>query len=191
MDATLRLRAPWTGADVRSRELSWGLTKAIPVERWPKHAFVARLRGNHSASNWSGGRPYVVGGLWNQNVLDSLMNQVTLPTTVVRGYPAGIRAGANSLLFNAEYRFPIWWIDAGYSSLPLAFERLTGAVFLDSAVTYQHVYQIAHPLLGVGGELQLRFRMGYFLDQTLRVGLARGFGSDGEWAWYLGFGTGF
>lgn len=191
MDATLRLRGPWTGADVRSRELSWGLAKAVPIHRWPKHAAVARLRGNHSASNWSGGRPYVLGGIWNQNVLDSLINQISLPTTVVRGYSPGIRSGANSLLLNAEYRFPIWWIDEGYSSLPLAFERLTGALFMDAGVAYQHVRGISDPLLGIGAELQLRIRMGYFLDQTLRAGMARGFGPDGEWTWYLGLGTGF
>lgn len=191
MDATFRVRAPWTAADTRSRELSWGLTKAVPIHRWQRHAFVLRVRGAHMASSWASTRPYVLGGAWDQSILDALIEQTSAPTTVVRGYDSGVRSGANTLLLNAEYRFPLWWIDAGYSSMPLFFERLTGAVFVDAGSAYQRAPVLDELLLGVGAEVRLRFRLGYFLDQNMRLGVARGFGPDGIWNWYLSMGSGF
>ena len=190
LSATFRVRAPWTGSDWRSRELTWGITRANPIHAFSRHAVVLRLTGAHLATN-SGANAFVLGGAANQNIMDALIQQVAAPTSVVRGYELGARRGANRLLLNAEYRFPIWWIDAAYSTVPLAFERLTGAVFVDSGIAFQRTPTMDDALLGVGVELRLRVRLSYFLDQDFRAGVARGVGPDGIWNWYVNFGSSF
>lgn len=186
-----RLRTRILGSDFESRELTLGAMKAVPIGRWDKHAVVLRLRGGGSQSDFRRRSVYYVGGMTDQNLWEAIRDQLGASTTVVRGFAPGIRHGAFFAMLNAEYRFPLWWIDSGVSTLPLFFDRLTGAVFLDAAVAFDHPTLTPGPLIGMGAELRFQLTAGYYQPQSFRLGVARGFGRDGEWQGYLLFGGSF
>lgn len=187
----LRLRAPWLGAHYESRELSFAIQKAIPIRRWRRHALVLRLLGAAAQSRFDRPMTYSVGGMADQNLWEALQNQIGASTAVVRGYrPARLR-GSHYLLANAEYRFPLLWIDWGHSTLPLFFERVHGALFVDAATTFEPNPSGQHTLVGVGAELRIDITAGYYLPQSFRIGAARGFGPEGIWQWYVLLGRGF
>lgn len=187
----LRLRAPWLGAHYESREFSFAVQKAVPIHRWNKHALVVRLLGAAAQSRFDRPITYAVGGMADQNLWEALQNQVGAPTAVVRGYePARLR-GQHYLLANAEYRFPLLFVDWGHSTLPLFLERFHGALFVDAATTFEPNPAGQHTLIGVGAEVRVDLTLGYYLPQSLRIGAARGFGPEGIWQWYVLLGRGF
>lgn len=189
--AGLRIRAPWLGAHYQSRELSFSLKKALPVTRWRRHALVFRLQGAIAQSRFDRPITYSVGGMQDQNLWNALQSQIGASTVVVRGFSAARVRGDQYLLGGAEYRFPLLWIDWGHSTLPLFFERIHGALFVDAATAFDRAKSHQHTLVGVGGELRLDLTAGYYAPQSFRVGVARGLGPVGQWQGYVLFGRGF
>jgi outer membrane protein assembly factor BamA len=97
---------------------------------------------------------------------------------MLRGYPAGFQGGQHFTLANAEYRFPIVNFDRGSSTLPIFWNRLTGAVFFDYGAAFDVVGEAKYKS-GTGGELWLETFLGYGLSMTFRLGYARGLASEG------------
>lgn len=186
-----RLRTRVLGSDFESREYTFSVLKAVPIARWDKHAFVLRLRGGGARSDFRRRSAYYVGGMTDQNLWEAIRDQVGASTTAVRGFSPSIRSGQFFLMVNAEYRFPVWWIDTGISTLPLFFERLTGAVFVDATAAFDRPSALSGPLVGVGAELRLQLTAGFYQPQSFRLGIARGLGPDGEWQGYVLFGGSF
>ena len=187
----LRLRASVLGADYETRQLSMSVKKAIPIHRWERHALVLRLRGATSQSRFDRQSSYSIGGMTEQNLWESLREQVGAPTHVVRGFRPAVVRGRHYVTAQAEYRFPLLWLDWGHSTLPLFFERIHGAFFVDAATAFDHAPSIDRTLVGVGAELRLDLTAGYYLPQSFRLGVARGIGSHGIWQGYLLFGGSF
>lgn len=187
----LRLRARWLGAHYDSRELSFAVQKAVPIHRWDKHAFVVRLLGAAAQSRFDRPIGYAIGGIYDQNLWEALQNQLGASTQVVRGYQPGILRGGQYLLANAEYRFPLLWIDWGHSTLPFFLERIHGAFFVDAATTFEPTASGQSVLVGVGGEIRIDLTLGYYLPQALRLGVARGLGPEGMWQGYVLLGRSF
>lgn len=187
----VRLREPWLGADYNTREFSFSLKKAIPIPRWRRHALVFRLQGAVVQSHYNRPIGYSIGGLADQNIWEALQQQIGASTRVVRGYRLTRLRGPQYLLANAEYRFPLLWLDWGHSTLPLFFERIHGALFVDAATTFEPNPSGQHTLVGLGGELRVDLTAGYYMPQSFRLGVARGLGPEGVWQGYVLFGRSF
>lgn len=186
-----RWRSKLTGADYETRDLSVSLQKAIPIHRWDRHALVLRFRGASSQARFDRPVAYSLGGIQEQNLWEALRDQVGASTIHVRGFRPGAIRGAYYGLLNVEYRFPLFWLDWGHSTLPLFFERVHAAVFVDAATAFDHHPTGEGTLVGVGAELRVDVTAGYYLPQGFRLGLARGFGPHGIWQGYLLFGGAF
>lgn len=187
----LRFRSALVGSDVETRELSFSLMKALPVHRWERHAFVLRMQGATNAARPEFRSAYSVGGLHEQNLWEALREQIGASTRNVRGYRPGAIRGAHYVMMSAEYRFPLLWLDWGHSTLPLFFERIHGAVFVDAATAFDIHPTLAQSLMGVGAEIRLDVQAGYYLPQGFRLGVARGIGQHGIWQGYFLFGGSF
>ena len=130
-------------------------------------------------SGFSGRSGFSTGGYADQPLLDVYTSGVRQSTFVLRGFEPQQFIGNNFSLINAEYRFPLAYVDRGVSTLPVFLRHVSGAVFADWGGAYDRIPRnsptdVLH--LGVGGELWVSFMLGYRLEWTARVGLAHGFG---------------
>lgn len=93
----------------------------------------------------------------------------------LRGYEAGAFYGDQLHVLNAEYRFPIAWIERGYETLPFYLWRLHAAVYSDVGAAFFGKLTPDKVRASVGGELRLDGWLGYFLPFMLQLGYAHGF----------------
>ncbi len=147
---------------------------------WAKHHVLAlAASGGGSSGSYAQRQVFTTGGYADQPILDVYTSGIRQSLFVLRGFAPRQFAGNNYTLFNAEYRFPIAYIDRGVSTLPWFVRQVSGALFSDWGGAYNKIdhndpLSVLH--LGVGGELWLALYLGYRMDFTLRVGLAHGFG---------------
>lgn len=95
----------------------------------------------------------------------------------VRGYDEGARVGDRAFSASAEYRFPLLLVERGVGTLPVYLDRLWGDLFADAggawcADTCPRTPGGADLLYSVGAEAVTQVRVGYFVDLTLRAGVA-------------------
>jgi outer membrane protein assembly factor BamA len=115
----------------------------------------------------------------DEPILDAYTSDLLQSAFVLRGYEPGQFGGNQMVLSNAEYRFPIAYVDRGLSTLPVFVSAVSGAVFADfggafNRLNYDEPESDLH--LGTGAELWLELTLGYTVTNTLRFGAARGFG---------------
>jgi outer membrane protein assembly factor BamA len=146
---------------------------------WAKHHVLAlRASGGISGGGYLGEQLFYVGGFVDEPVIDTVLNSVVQGGFALRGYPVLAEAGSNFALFNAEYRFPILNVDRGLSTLPVFFNRITGAAFVDYGSAFNDAFD-AQFKTGTGAELWFELTFGYSLDFIFRAGYARGWASEG------------
>lgn len=187
----IRLRERALGADYPFRSFSFSVKKAIPLTRWDKHVLMLKGDGAFSQSPATKMQVYTLGGQGGQNLWEAIRDQVGAPTRVVRGFPVGVVQAPHYVMLNAEYRFPVLWMDWGHSTIPLFFDRLHGALFMDAALGIDRAFGVEKWLVGFGGELRMDLTASYYLPQEFRLGVARGVGPDGIWQGYVLFGQSF
>jgi len=144
---------------------------------WLEHHSLAL----HAGAGTSGGnfpRAYSVGGFVDLPLYDVIRNTLVQGGVALRGYAPVVESGRNYALFNAEYRFPIVNIDRGFSTFPVFFNRLTGAIFVDYGSAFDDA-ATAQFKTGAGGELWLDSLLAYILNFTFRIGYAKGLASGG------------
>lgn len=93
---------------------------------------------------------------------------------VLRGYPSGKFRGKKAAVGTVEYRFPVRNIEKGYSTWPVFFNRLHGAVFSDYGDAWDGEFNFAGFKTSVGVELGTDLTLSYFLPITFKIGYARG-----------------
>ncbi|MFW5968184.1 MAG: hypothetical protein ACOCV2_11730, partial [Persicimonas sp.] len=149
------------------------------------------VTGGIRRSNFLGARAYAVGGYSSQDVLTDLVLQQPRGQFVLRGYPPGHSRGSQYQVWNAEYRFPIWDLDQGFSTVPVFLRRAKGALFADAGGAFDGYLADADFLTSVGAEAQLDAVFGYRIGGSLRLGYARGLSEGGVHEWYVRYGGGF
>ena len=188
----LSLQAPALGSDYTSIGATWSgrLFKEAPWHE--RHVFTAGLVGGFIETDFRTRRTFALGGQTPQNVLSSLLFQTPTGGLVVRGYDPVAQVGNHYLWLNAEYRFPVWDVEQGFSTLPLFIRQLKGRLFADAGSAYDGFVADADLLVGVGAEVQLSLVVGYYLSGSLRLGYARGLDPElGRDDLYVLFGGGF
>lgn len=110
--------------------------------------------------------------------------------TPLRGFPIGVGYGRHVALLSAEYRIPVLEIQRGLGTVPLFFDRISVAPFVDVAKAW-NVWHQAQLLTGVGAETRIHVMLAQGIPSEFRLGLARGLGSLGVNQVILGIGAVF
>ena len=69
------------------------------------------------------------------------------------GYPPGAFSGDQYHALRLEYRFPVWWAEAAYKTIPAFFRRLQAGVFTDNVLITFDSLDTDDWRSSVGGEL--------------------------------------
>ncbi|MGC4091730.1 MAG: BamA/TamA family outer membrane protein [Polyangiaceae bacterium] len=147
---------------------------------WRHHHVLALAASTGSSTGTYARRQgFAAGGYSDQPLIDVYTSGVRQSLFVLRGFEPNQFIGNNYTLLNAEYRFPIVYVDRGVSTLPVFLRQVSGALFADWGGAYDRIerknpFSVLH--LGVGGELWVNFTLGYQRNWTLRLGMAHGFG---------------
>jgi Tol biopolymer transport system component len=181
-----------TGSDFDATTFDYNLRGYHPSPWFDQHIFTLGVSGGATYSNLRGQTGFAIGGYRPQDFLNSILLRQSGAQLLLRGYPANVVTGTHFQLLNGEYRFPLWDMDEGLSTLPLFFKRLKGAVFADSGIAGSRSdMHFSNLRTSVGAELTLDTTMGYSFSSPFRVGYARGLSQDGVSEWYLRYGGRF
>ncbi|MCC7536972.1 MAG: PD40 domain-containing protein [Deltaproteobacteria bacterium] len=186
----LSLAHPVLGSSFRVTTASYYYREFVPMPV-RGHVLAVGLEGGISAGDAGRRGVFAVGGFEQVALLQALQDQIYAPSTALRGYPPGFRAGTRYQLLNVEYRFPILQIDRGLSTFPVFIDRVYGGAFVDYGNAFFGDFVPGDLVLGAGAELFLEMTLGYSLYYSLRFGLARGFMDGGETQGYFVLGTPF
>jgi hypothetical protein len=109
----------------------------------------------------------------------------------LRGYAPWSLYGDQFHLLNAEYRFPIAYLDRGVSTLPWWLGRIYGAVYADTGTAFFGDFDFTKLKVGVGGQISIDTVVGYYVGSTLTLGYARGLMDGGKNQFYVFIGGSF
>jgi outer membrane protein assembly factor BamA len=122
---------------------------------------------------------FFLGGYPTQNLLQSIYDFSRPGSASLRGYGFASQFGDQFHVLNAEYRFPIMWIERGIDTFPLYLRRLHGNFFVDYGGAFNGGFSFDKLKVGVGGELILELTYAYYFNAALQLGYARGFEKGG------------
>lgn len=140
----------------------------------PNHVLAMKLGGGYTlgATQFLGN--YQLGGAIGDNAF------ITTPdeSRMLRGYAFATDFGDRYWLTSAEYRFPIAQIQRGVGTIPAFWRNVSGAVFVDAGNAFGDLDDwrgaFDGTLVGVGGELSLRWVLGWGAAVTGRLGYGVG-----------------
>ena len=161
-----------------------GVLSAYQLLPWGQHHVLAlALSGGTSLGSYTRRGLYSTGGFVDQSLYDQYNAIYRQSAFVLRGYAPGQFIGTAYNLLNAEYRFPLIYADRGVSTLPVFLRTVSGVLFFDYGGAYsqldpEHPFKQFHG--SVGGELWLDGITAYFMQNNLRLGIARGLDSDAK-----------
>ncbi|MBX3274788.1 MAG: PD40 domain-containing protein [Sandaracinaceae bacterium] len=168
------LAHPLFGSRWTTVEMTWNVRQYVPLPWLESHVLALAYTGGMSAGDPGRRGNFALGGFPDGNPIDGLVAGTIFGGVALRGYPAFDRGGDQYHLVQAEYRFLIWRINRGISTLPVYLNRLHATVFADAGDAFFGPLDFERFRVGVGASLHLDFTLGYFLPFTLRVGYARG-----------------
>ena len=188
LNASLSYRDRFTGADVRSLTAQYTALFYVPNPLLDNHVLSLRNTGSYFRSDYRGAEQFSLGGVPPQATITALINETPLGGTYLRGFAPSTFRGEQIELFSAEYRFPIWYVEQGFDTLPWRVDTLDAAFFGDVGSAFNGPISEADFYPGVGLELRLRTTLGYALPTNFRAGYAYGFGSKGTQQYYFFYG---
>jgi outer membrane protein assembly factor BamA len=171
---SLRLDHPSLGSDFQTTQFSYSWAEYVPMPWLRDHVLALRLAGGIGTGSLSRRGIFFIGGFPEQDVLRSIFDMSRVGGAYLRGYPQGVVYGDQYHLLNVEYRFPLFDIEKGFSTMPLYFTHLHAAVFADVGDAFFGDLQLSNLKVGVGVELLVEAVIGYFIPTTFRIGYARG-----------------
>lgn len=194
---SLGLTDRWLGARYRNVVMRWTARKLVPAPWNDRHVFAFRYAGGQSAGDPGRRAAFSVGGFPSPPPLDSIIEVISTSTLphlggdALRGYLTSDRVGRQFHLIQAEYRFPLWWVQQGIDTLPFFARRLYAGVFVDCGDAFSTQLDLSSFRFGTGAELFLDATLAYALPLTVRLGVARGLSTGGLTQTYLHLGFPF
>ncbi len=190
--ASVSAQSPALGSDYQSLNFQFALRGYLPNPWIPRHTFAAGWSGGFIDTNFRARNSYSVGGQLPQDVLTSLVLQTPTGNGRVRGYAPFVLSGDQYASGGVDYRFPIWDLEQGFSTVPVFLRQIKGRVFMDVGTAYSGMLADATWLTSVGGEVQLSAIFGYYLPGNLTLGYAYGLDPTlGQHDMYLLYGGGY
>jgi Tol biopolymer transport system component len=132
-------------------------------------------------------RSYAVGGFPDGNLFDVVRTNFS----VLRGYPDDAFTGRSFAHANLECRLPLGHPERGLRSLPFFLRHLHAAFFADAASAWSGRFRFSDVKTGAGAALGADMILGHALPLTGTLGVARGFGQQGETRVYVRAGLAF
>jgi Tol biopolymer transport system component len=172
----LRLSDPVLGGRFHTTEVSWSWTEYLTPPWAHLHALALYTAGGFGFGDT---RDFFnLGGYASQDVLRGvLLNQYQYAP--LRGYPVNYLQGDSYLLFSAEYRAPLLWIEHGYDTFPFYLRQIWGVLFTDTGNAFQGRFHALSLKTDVGAEAHFQFNLGYYLNPQVQIGVAHGFSAGG------------
>lgn len=177
--------------DFREVRLTWGIRRFLE-NPWAQHQVLAiNYSGGWSNSTIGQRGVFALGGFPTPDFVESLLDQTFLGGVALRGYAPFSDFGSRFHLFQAEYRFPIAFIQRGPQTTPVYVDRMWASVFVDGGDAHFDRPDLSELRWAVGAELFTQFLVGYYVSYTLRIGFAYGFNESGGARVYVHFGVPF
>jgi len=149
---------------------------------WKHHVLLARAFYGTSSGAVIPQRAFQLGG---DNPGDSTI-PVDTESIYLRGYPINAFLGRKAVLASLEYRFPITYIENGWSNMPIFLRHLHGAVFAEEGDAWDDEFHDSDLKRSIGAEIRLDTDLVYsLLPVTFRLVCARGLDQKGESQIYL------
>ena len=130
---------------------------------------------------------YSVGGFPDGDLFDLALTN----PAVLRGYPEGVAAGRHAAWANAELRLPLAHPQGGWRTAPLFLRHLHGSLFADAAHAWNATLRLGDVRASAGAALGADTVVGHGLPLTGLVGVAHGFGRQGETRGFFRLGLAF
>ncbi|HEY4183924.1 MAG TPA: hypothetical protein VGP07_02600 [Polyangia bacterium] len=168
-----------------SADWSWREYATMP---WARLQVLALLyAGGISVGDHQG--YYALGGFQQQDLVRALFYQRRQCCLFLRGYPVNAVQGNQYHLLSTEYRLPLLLIEKGYSTFPLYLRQMHVAFFTDVGNAFNGDLSRHGWRTGVGGELRLTFKLGYYYESLLQFGVAKGLSKGGvtDYYWVTSF----
>jgi Tol biopolymer transport system component len=174
---------PSLGGRFHTTEFTWAWTEYLT----PPWARLQALALSYSGGIGIGDKRalFGVGGYREQDLLRSLFLNHRQCCSYLRGYPPNTAVGDQYHLLSTEYRSPLLWIERGFSTFPIYLRRLYGAAFVDTGAAFFGALRPGDIHVGVGGELRFQFKLAYYIESEIQLGVARGLTKGGADQIYL------
>jgi Tol biopolymer transport system component len=145
--------------------------------RWAKnHTLQLGYEGGFSGGDLKRRGIFYLGGFpSSEDYLRAALLGLRPGQAKLRGYDPGATYGDQLHVLNIEYRFPLWWLERGYQTVPAFLWRLHGAVYSDVGAAFFGKLTADKLKASVGGELRLDGNLGYYLPFMFQLGYAHGF----------------
>jgi hypothetical protein len=184
---TGRVAAPALGSDFTFGQLSSSYARFFPLP-WTSdgvplhHVFAARLSGGVARGDLSERHLFELGGFDSGDPVRAILNPVSAPVRILRGFVTDAFAGEAYVLGTFEYRLPLLDVETGAWTLPVYLRRLHASVFTDVGDAWMPFddgpFRAASAPFrlhaGAGAELRAEVVLGYILPTDVRVGCAHG-----------------
>jgi hypothetical protein len=191
VSVSLNVSDPLVGSRFRTTSLSWAGTQYVPVPGLDLHVLAIRYGGGISAGEVAGRGVFSVGGFPDAPLHEAILDDMILGGVALRGYAPFSRMGTQFHLVQTEYRFPIVRPQFGVKTLPFFVNRMYGAFFVDYGDAFSGSLDLSTFRVGTGAEILTDFTLGYFVQLTLRTGVAWGFHEGGGFQYYANIGVPF
>ncbi len=191
LSSGISLYHPYLGGNQTLASFDYAWEEYIKMPWFDYHVFAMRLSGRVYLSDPPGQSSMFIGGYSPQNYVDVILNATESGLPGIRGYPEGAFEGDKYHSLRLEYRFPIWFTEAAYNTLPVYLRRIQAGVFTDNAVISLDPLDTDDWRSSVGAEIVWHIAIRYFQPMTLRTGYAYGLMEYGLHEIIVTFGQGF
>jgi WD40 repeat protein len=135
----------------------------------PNHVFAARAVGGATIGDGFRYGSYRLGGAFSQSGVTVVPDE----WRSLRGFYPATDTGEWFWMGSGEYRFPIWRVDRGLGALPIFLRFISGTVLVDAGNAFDDASGLmGQPLVGLGGELNSAWVLGWGGGMYLRAGYA-------------------
>jgi hypothetical protein len=179
LSADINFNHPMLGGDQVLAMFRYRWTEYVGMPWLEHHVMVLSLAGGVYVSDPPDQAGFSVGGYAEQNVVDAIINGTSPGNPSLRGYPPGAFSGSHYHSLRLGYRFPIWFPEAAYATIPVFMKQIQGAIFSDNVIISYEDLDRDDWRTSVGGELLWIFRVGYYAPLTVHTGYAHGFMKGG------------
>lgn len=158
-------RAPFTQLQATAE---WREYRTAP---WlANHVFGLKLAGGASLGDRFNYGSFRLGGTFSEYGITVVPSEWRM----LRGFYPASDSGEWYWLASGEYRFPVWWIDRGWGTLPVFLKHLSGAVLVDTGNAFDDLAEAgpSRALVGTGAELRTYLVYGYGVGLYARFGYA-------------------
>jgi hypothetical protein len=179
LSADISFYHPMLGGDQILAMFRYSWTEYMGIPWLEHHVLVLALNGGAYVSDPPNQAGFSVGGYADQNVVDAIINGTSPGNPSLRGYPPGSFSGSHYHSLRLAYRFPIWFPEAAYATIPVFMNRIQGAFFNDNVIISYEDLNRDDWRTSIGGEILWTFNIGYYALLTVHTGYAHGFMKEG------------